>query len=171
MANAWTPATSSNGDQSSMANAWTPETSVDGDQSSMPDLPEELRSNEPSRQENASAQAGIPNIHGSRDMPFRPNITSSPNLNGCSSTALTPGVKARIIRGDVYYMPITLTFNSEVSNSSIAINVPGGATATYPELLTTGARSGDRGRPSTPVVKRDSTGNARSNGSLLGTGL
>jgi len=170
MANAWTPATSANGDQSSMANAWTPVTSVSGDQSSIPDLPDELRSNIPPRQENASAQAGTHNIYGSRDMPFRPNTTSSPNLNECSSTALAPGVKARIIRGDVYYMPITLTFNSGVSNSSIAINVPGRATATYPEPLTTGARSGDGGRLSAPVVKRDSTGNARSNGSLLGTG-
>jgi hypothetical protein len=171
MANAWTPATSANGDQSSMANAWTPAASVNGNQSSMPDLPEDPRSNIPPRQENASAQARVPNIYGSRDMPFRPNTTSSPIKNDFTSTALAPGVKARIIHGDVYYMPIALTFNSEVSNSSIAINVLGRATATYPEELTTGARSGNGGRPSAPVVKRDSAGNARSNGSLLGAGL
>lgn len=188
MANSWTPATPVNGDQSSMANVWTPVTSVNsnrgsienvwtpvssvaGDQNPIADLSEKHGFPQPPRQENASAQAEIPNIYGSKDMPFRPNTISSPAQNSFLSTDPVPAVKAHIIRGDVYYMPITLTFNSEASNSSIAINVPGRATATYPEPLTTAAQSGAAERPSVSVMNGGSAGIARPNGDFLPAGF
>jgi len=138
IANMWTPTTSVSGVQSSHTNMWTPSTSVAGDQSSMRDIPAEHGFASPLGQAHESTQPANSNAYSSRDMPFRPSPSALPAPNNFPPTDLLPAVKARIIRGDVYYMPITLTFNNEISNSSININLPGRPTATYPEPLMTG---------------------------------
>lgn len=152
-----------------MTNQWTPTTSVCGDDSSTPDLAEGRGFDVPPRQRNGSAPADTANDYGVGEMPFRPSPTQNASQNGSLPIASVPEVKARIVHGDVYYMPITLRFDSQVSNSSIAINVPGRATATYPEKLTLNANPGAGEKPSGPFVNKGSAERARANGDFFGS--
>jgi hypothetical protein len=151
-----------------MTNQWTPTTSVNGDDISAPDPAEEREFNGPPRQRNESAPADIANGYGVREMPFRPSPTHCAARNCMLQISPVPGVKARIIHGDVYFMPINLRFDGQVPNSSIAINVPGRATATYPEKLTSNLKSGPKeGLPGLSIHK-DPAEIARTNGNLFG---
>jgi len=156
-----------------MTNTWTPTTSVNGDASSAPDLAEERGSNAPPRHQNPHTPTPAETFKEflERQTPFRPSAPQDAAQNGFLPTAPVPAVKARISHGDVYYMPVTLRFDGRVSNSSIAINVPGRATTTYPELLTTGAKTEAAEKPFGPLVEKDSAERARTNGDSLGVGL
>jgi len=154
-----------------MTNQWTPTTSVNGDDdSSAPDPAEEHGFNGPPGQRNGSAPADMANGYRVREMPFCPNPTHYAARNCVLQTAAVPGVKARTIHGDVYFMPVNLRFDGHVSNSSVAINVPGRATTTYPEKLTSDGKPGPREEPPGPSTHKDSAEIARTNGKLVAGG-
>lgn len=151
-----------------MTNAWTPSTSCYDDQSSIPDLAEEPRFTEPLRQDHTSAQAEMEHEFGARDLPFRPSPARSTSQNDFLPAAPVSAVKAHIIHGDAYFMPVTLRFENQVTNSSIAINVPGRATATYPGPLTKDLKPGAGEKPFGPFVDKGSAEIGRLNEDLLG---
>ena len=155
-----------------MTNAWTPTTSVNGDDSSAPDLAEERGFNKPPRHQDPSTPAGIWNESAERQIPFRPSPTQDATPNGLPPTAPIPAVRARAIHGDVYLVPVTLRFGGRAANTSIAVSVPGRATAAYPEpLTTTGPKPGTGGGPSGPPADGDSAGVARARGEFEGEPL
>jgi hypothetical protein len=152
-----------------MTNAWTPTTSVNGEDSSAPDRAEEHGFNEPPRHQDPSTPTGIWNESAERQIPFRPSPTQDATPNGLAPTAPIPAVRARVIHGDVYLVPVTLRFDARAANTSIAVSVPGRATAAYAEpLTTTGPRPRAGGGPSGPPADRDSAGVARASGELRG---
>jgi hypothetical protein len=150
-----------------MTNQWTPTTSDCGDDSSAPDPAEERGFHIPPKQRNGPAPADIANDDGVRGMPFCPSPTQHASRNGILPTPPVPGVNARIIHGDVHYMPITLRFENQLSNSSIAINAPGRAKAPCPEKLTLNTKPGAGEKPPGLFVSRDSAEKARTSGDSL----